>query len=246
MVFTWDGVGYGEDGTLWGGETFIGRPDHWQRIATIHSFRLPGGDRAGREPWRSAAALCWESDIAYDDIPETDLLLKQAWQRNINSPVTTSVGRLFDAAAALTGLRTHASFEGQGPMELEALCRSHTEQASEPVRLGLHENKGLLTMDWQPLLPMLLDTDMSRKQRAEVFHSSLAHAILQQAETIGEKYGIDKVSFSGGVFQNRVLTEQAIALLSENNFQVHLAELIPVNDAGISFGQIIEYGFKQQ
>ena len=246
MVFTWDGVGYGEDGTLWGGETFIGRPDHWQRIATIHSFRLPGGDRAGREPWRSAAALCWESDIAYDDIPETDPLLKQAWQRNINSPVTTSVGRLFDAAAALTGLRTHASFEGQGPMELEALCRSHTEQASEPVRLGLHENKGLLTMDWQPLLPMLLDTDMSRKQRAEVFHSSLAHAILQQAETIHEKYGIDKVSFSGGVFQNRVLTEQAIALLSENNFQVHLAELIPVNDAGISFGQIIEYGFKQQ
>jgi hydrogenase maturation protein HypF len=242
MVFTWDGVGYGEDGTSWGGETFIGRPDRWQRIATIRPFRLPGGDKAGREPWRSAAALCWESDAAYDDIPETDPLLKQAWQREINSPVTTSVGRLFDAAAALSGLRTHASFEGQGPMELEALC-SHNEQAADPVRLGLNENKGLLTTDWQPLISMLLDADMSRKQRAAIFHSSLAHAILQQAESIREKYGIDIVSFSGGVFQNRVLTEQAIALLSENNFQVHLPELIPVNDAGISFGQIIEYGY---
>jgi hydrogenase maturation protein HypF len=245
MVFTWDGVGYGEDGTLWGGETFIGRPDHWQRIATILPFRLPGGDKAGREPWRSAAALCWESDTAYEDIPETDPLLKQAWQREINSPVTTSAGRLFDAAAALSGLRTHASFEGQGPMELEALC-SHNEQTADPVRLGLHDNEGLLTTDWQPLIPMLLDADMSREQRAAVFHSSLAHSILQQAETIRDKHGIDKVSFSGGVFQNRVLTEQAIALLSENNFQVHLPELIPVNDAGISFGQIIEYGYKNK
>jgi len=245
MVFTWDGVGYGEDGTLWGGETFIGRPGHWQRIATIQPFRLPGGDKAGREPWRSAAALCWESDTPYDDIPETDPLLKQAWQRKINSPVTTSVGRLFDAAVALSGLRTHASFEGQGAMELEALC-SHSEQAADPVRLDLHDNEGLLTMGWQPLLPMLLDADMSRKQRAAVFHSSLAYAILQQAETIREKYGIDIVSFSGGVFQNRVLTEHAIALLSKNNFKVHLAELIPVNDAGISFGQIIEYGYKNK
>ena len=93
---------------------------------------------------------------------------------------------------------------------------------------------------------MLLDSGMSRKQRATVFHSSLAHAILKQAEIIREKYNISTISFSGGVFQNRVLTEHAIALLSENNFQVHLPELIPVNDAGISFGQIIEYGFKQQ
>ena len=242
MVFTWDGVGYGEDGTLWGGETFIGRPNHWQRFASIRPFRLPGGDKAGREPWRSAAAVCWESDTPYDDIPETDPMLKQAWQRKINSPVTTSVGRLFDAAAALIGLRTHASFEGQGPMELEALCDS-TEQTTEPVRLELHEHEDLWTMNWQALIPMLLDADISREQRAAVFHSSLAHALLQQAEAIRERHGIDTVSFSGGVFQNRVLTEHAIALLSENNFQVHLPELIPVNDAGISFGQIIEYGY---
>ena len=245
MVFTWDGVGYGEDGTLWGGETFIGRPNHWQRIASIRPFRLPGGNKAGREPWRSAAALCWENDTTYDELPETDPLLKQAWQRNINSPVTTSVGRLFDAAAALTGLRTHASFESQGPMELEALC-SHTDQAADAIRLDLYENEGLLMTDWRPLVPMLQHKDTSRKQRAAIFHSSLAHAILQQAETIRERYGIDKVSFSGGVFQNHVLTEQAIALLSENNFQVHLPELIPVNDAGISFGQIIEYGYKNK
>ena len=239
IVFTWDGVGYGEDGTLWGGETFIGKPGKWQRIASMRPFYLPGGDNAGREPWRSAAAVCWETGQEYEDIPEKDPLLKQAWKQKINTPQSTSVGRLFDAAAALTDVRTTASFEGQGPMEFEALCKNI---GSEYLELNLERNNELLITNWQPLVKAMLNTELTISERVAVFHNSLAHAMLQQAKTIREEHGVNIVSFSGGVFQNRVLTEQAMRLLSDNDFKVHLPELVPVNDAGISFGQVIEYG----
>ena len=245
MVFTWDGVGYGEDRTLWGGETFLGKPGSWQRVASMRPFYLPGGDKAGRQPWRSAAALCWETGEPYHDIPEKDPLLHQAWQKKINAPQSTSVGRLFDAAAALTGVRSIASFEGQGPMELEALCENPAEKANDHIKLELEKSNNLLISNWEPLVKAMLDSSLSSSARASLFHASLAQTILQQAKTIRETQGVNTVSFSGGVFQNRVLTEHAMALLAENDFNVHLPELIPVNDAGISFGQVMGYGYKK-
>jgi len=244
IAFTWDGVGYGEDNSLWGGETLVGKPGEWQRVASMRSFNLPGGDKAGREPWRSAAALCWELGLAYDNIPQDDPLLKQAWHKKINAPQTTSVGRLFDAAAALTGVCSMASFEGQGPMEFEALCDNSAEKLEDYIELELEYSNHLLTTNWQPLVKLMLDTSLSVSTRASVFHASLAQAMLQQAEVIRSEHGVNGVSFSGGVFQNRVLTEHAMSLLSDNGFEVYLPELIPVNDAGISFGQVIEYGFR--
>ncbi|MDT8281361.1 MAG: carbamoyltransferase HypF [Gammaproteobacteria bacterium] len=245
IVFTWDGVGYGEDGTLWGGETFVGKPGQWQRVASMRPFRLPGGDKAGRQPWRSAAALCWQTGQNYDIISGTaskiDPLLHQAWQRNINTPVTTSVGRLFDAAAALTGVCSNASFEGQGPMELEALAGD----SADFIGLALDRTDNLWLTDWAPLVPAMLNTDLSIEQRAALFHVSMAQAMLQQARVIRNEHLVNTVSFSGGVFQNRVLTESVISLLSGDGFEVIMPELIPVNDAGISFGQVMEYGYKR-
>ena len=249
LVFTWDGVGYGADGTLWGGETFLGKPGRWQRVASMRSFKLPGGDKAGRQPWRSAAALCWELGLDYDDIPGKDSMqismLRQAWQREINTPRTTSVGRLFDAAAALIGICNTASYEGQGPMQLEALCDSGEVLSGNFIELGLGCDDNLLISDWKSLIPVMLDSTLSVTERALLFHNSLAHSILLQARNHRDRHGVTTVSFSGGVFQNRVLTEKAISLLSADGFEVYLPELIPVNDAGISFGQIMEYGFKQ-
>ena len=241
IAFTWDGVGYGEDDTLWGGETFLGKPGEWQRVASMRPFKLPGGDKAGREPWRSAAALCWETGFTYDDIPEKDPLLKQAWQKNINTPQTTSVGRLFDAAAALTGVHNEASFEGQGPMEFESLCNS----IDNKIELDLERSDNLLISNWEQLVPIMLDSTLTINERASLFHASMAHVIRQQAKAIRHQHGVNTVSFSGGVFQNRVLTEHAMALLTADGFEVHLPELIPVNDAGISFGQVMEYGYKK-
>ncbi|MFV9616456.1 MAG: carbamoyltransferase HypF, partial [Gammaproteobacteria bacterium] len=176
IVFTWDGVGYGEDGTLWGGETFLGKPGAWQRVATMKSFNLPGGDKAGRQAWRSAAALCWQAGLDYDEIPEKDpglhSMLKRAWQKKINAPQSSSVGRIFDAAAALTGVCTTASFEGQGPMEFEALCEKAGESVDDFIELGLEGDDNMLIIDWKSLIRSMLDSTLSVKARAVLFHNS--------------------------------------------------------------------------
>jgi len=176
-------------------------------------------------------------------------LLRQAWQQKINAPQTTSVGRLFDAAAALTGVCTDASFEGQGPMEFEALYDGRGENSEEHsddyIELGLESGGNLLIINWKSLIQVMLDSALSVKTRAALFHHSLAHSLWQQAKYVREKHGVNTVSFCGGVFQNRVLTEKAIALLAADGFEVYLPELIPVNDAGISFGQVMEYGYKK-
>ncbi len=105
LVFTWDGVGYGEDGTLWGGEALLGEPAGWRRVAKLRPFRLPGGERAAREPWRCALGVCWEAGEAWSaGRGEEEAVLRRAWAGGLNAPVTTAAGRLFDAAAALTGL----------------------------------------------------------------------------------------------------------------------------------------------
>lgn len=242
LVFTWDGVGYGEDGTLWGGEALLGVPGAWQRVATMRPFHLPGGDKAGREPWRSAAALCWELGLECPGLPAERDLLHQAWQRRVNAPQSSAVGRLFDAAAALAGVCSVASFEGQGPMQLEALCAG----AAKYIELTLEKEHNLLITNWGPLVPAMLDSTLTVAARADLFHASLARALLQQARAIRETHGVNDIAFGGGVFQNRVLTEQALALLTADGFSVHLPERLPVNDACISFGQVIEHLYWQK
>jgi hydrogenase maturation protein HypF len=236
LVFTWDGTGYGEDGTLWGGEALLGAPGAWRRVASFRPFHLPGGDKAAREPWRSALALCWEADVEWPAHDDTALLLA-AWRKRLNTPQSSAVGRLFDAAAALTGINTISSFEGQGPMLLEAACQGEALPVALP--LARHHN-GIWETDWSPLLPCLLDDQSAVGARATQFHTSLAHALLEQARQIRAEHGNFCVGLTGGVFQNRVLTELALHRLAQHDFDVRLPERIPCNDAGISVGQIIE------
>ncbi len=237
LMFAWDGVGLGEDETLWGGEALFGTPGHWRRAASLRTFRLPGGERAGREPWRSAAALHWECDSAWPGCPDPDGLAEAAWRKRINCPETSAAGRLFDAAAALICDLPATSFEAQGPMILEALCRGPAPAVELPINT---ESNGLLRSDWQPLLSIIANRRLDRATRAEIFHSSMATAILRQAERAREERPIDHVGLCGGVFQNRVLTEQAVGLLEEAGFDVHLPESLPCNDAALSFGQAAE------
>ena len=243
LVFTWDGTGYGEDGTLWGGEAFLGSPGQWRRVASLRPFSLPGGERAGREPWRSAAALCWESGHDWPALPDHADILHQAWQRRLNTPQSSAAGRLFDAAAALTGTCTHASYEGQGPMLLEAVA----DVRADAVELPLTANaSGLLLTDWEPLLPVLLDDGQSVAARAGCFHASLAAALHEQARALRATQGVTRVGLSGGVFQNRLLTSQVVRGLPADGFSVCCPSEIPVHDAGICFGQVLEYGFSAQ
>jgi len=236
IVFAWDGVGLGEDMSLWGGEAFTGAPGRWQHAAAFRPFRLPGGDKAGREPWRAAAALLWEAGQSAPFAPEP---LHQAWSHRLNSPASSAAGRLFDAAAALCGICTHASFEGEAPMRLEAEARTATGDA---VELPLARDAlGIWRTDWAPLLPMLVDEARPAAERAARFHLSLAQALLEQAQRLHAQTGIRSVGLTGGVFQNRLLAETAMRLLQAAGFAVHLPHRIPVNDAGLSFGQVIEF-----
>ncbi len=235
LVFTWDGIGLGEDGSLWGGEALLGECGSWQRVASMRPFRLPGGNRAGREPWRSAAALLWESGIDWAPPEDADRLSRAAWNQRINSPVTSSAGRLFDAAAALVMGTGRVSFEAQGPMQLEALCDGGRH---EPVYLSLyHDDEGLWRTDWAPLLTALRDDRISMADRAGIFHVSMAQVVLQQARRVREKFAVNHVGLCGGVFQNRVLTEQVISKLDENGFRIFLPEALPPNDAALCYGQ---------
>jgi hydrogenase maturation protein HypF len=245
LVFTWDGVGLGPDGSLWGGEALLGRPGQWRKVAGFRPFKLPGGERAGREPWRSAAALCWEAGLDCPLAEASDPLLYSFWQQGKNAPLTTAAGRLFDAAAALSGVCRSASFEGQGPMQLEALAAQHDDPDRLPVTaLALRKNDGVYCADWQALITLLGDHELAVTERAARFHLAMAHSLLEQALCVRGDTGVKHVGLAGGVFQNRLLTEKVIALLNASGFMVTLPRLVPVNDGGISFGQIIEYGYQ--
>jgi hydrogenase maturation protein HypF len=243
LIFAWDGVGLGEDNTLWGGEALFGQAGAWRRVASLRSFSLPGGDRVGREPWRSAAALNWTCERPWPECPDTDGLLYRAWRQNLNCPQTSAAGRLFDAAAALITGVTHTSFEAEGPMLLETLCR----MTADPVELPLiADAEGVWRADWEPLLPVITDSNRGKSERAAIFHASMARVILQQARQVRAEKDIAQVGLCGGVFQNRVLAEQAVALLEDDGFNVCLPQLLPCNDAALSYGQAEEFAASQQ
>lgn len=238
LVFTWDGTGYGEDKTVWGGEALLGNAGNWQRVASMRPFYLPGGDKAGREPWRSAAALCWEAHKTYQPaIMDLDIA-RYAWEGKVHCPQSTSAGRMFDAAAALLGLLDKASFEGQAPMWLEALAQ---QGEAEGLSLEMErDEQGLWRTDWQWLLDVMMNDAMSKADRARCFHETMALTLLHQAIQIRDEHGYFAVGLSGGVFQNKLLTNTVVSLLRRHDFQVYLPVNVPVNDGGLCFGQVVE------
>ena len=238
LVFTWDGVGLGEDGTLWGGEALLGDCGNWRRVASLRSFRPPGGERAGREPWRSAAALLWEAGRDWRPPQDRSSLAQNAWASGLNCPATSAAGRLFDAAAALVCGTDRVTFEAQGPMQLEALCRQAGQARGLPLAA---DAQGILRSDWLPLLALLQDDRVPAAARAEAFHSSMARVVVDQAKAIRARHALRRVGLAGGVFQNRVLSAQTIEGLERAGFEVHMGRLLPCNDAALSFGQAAEW-----
>jgi hydrogenase maturation protein HypF len=270
LTFAWDGVGLGDDGTLWGGEALLGVAGAWRRVASFRPFRLPGGERAGREPWRSAAALCWEAGLEWARGADDMALVRAAWDRDINAPATSAVGRLFDGAAALLGVVEKGSFEGQGPMYLEAVAAGDGKAVPMPL---VRNEDGVWRSDWSRLAEHLLANapgnptggSLTRaaapppprgrgaggEGRAQPFctaglamdfHQSLAQALFDQVTAVAREHRFDAVGLSGGVFQNKRLCELVLPMLQGAGYTVHLPEAIPCNDAGLAFGQIIHVG----
>lgn len=241
---TWDGSGFGPDGTVWGGEFLVGDAGGYTRAGHLRQFRLPGGERAVREPRRSALALLWEAcgpDEAGQIAAEHGLfesatlrVLGRLLATGFDAPVTTSAGRLFDGLAALCGLTARATYEGQAAMQFES-CVDWREEGAYPYAIVQHGDA--LMLDWQPMVIALL-ADMRRgTDRAKVaarVHRGLALAIVEMARHVGEP----RVALSGGCFQNRVLTEWTAAALREAGFEVLLHRRVPANDGGLCLGQI--------
>ncbi len=238
----WDGTGYGTDGTIWGGEFFLVTNDSCRRIAHLRTFRLPGGDAAIREPRRSALGLLheifgeetWEHPTVVANFSRAELkILRGMLRRQVNSPLTSSVGRLFDGVAALAGLCARSTFEGQAAMKLEFAI---ADRAEESYPFTLRETKPLV-IDWEPALRALLE---DRRQNIEPgliaarFHNMLVDAIL----AVARHFDQPKVALSGGCFQNRYLTERVIDKLRAAGFQPYWPQRIPPNDGGIALGQV--------
>ena len=219
---SWDGTGYGLDGAIWGGEFFSVDGNHFERVAHLRSFALPGGDAAVRQGWRSAASLLFEVLG-----PEAaDSRVRPMLARGIHVVPTTSVGRLFDTVACLTGLARENRFEGQAAMLLENEIRS----------LRTDEAYALDDGDWGPLISAVVaDTraGVPVPTIAARFHNALVNWIVE----VATKTEIKQVVLSGGVFQNRYLTERAAAVLESRGFVVHTHRQVPPNDGGIALGQ---------
>jgi hydrogenase maturation protein HypF len=243
----WDGTGLGDDGTIWGGEFFQVTESQIVRVASLRPFRLPGGAAAMREPRRAALGLLHEifgeAIFQRKDLPplaafaESELsLLRTVLQREVNSPLTSSMGRLFDAVASLTNLRQQMRFEGQAAMELEfALDGIET---NEHYNLSLATDHSLLLLDWQPMIEAILaDTNAGVPVRviSAKFHNALAEAVV----AVAKRFGQPRVALSGGCFQNHYLLERIVTRLRTENVQPHWHQRVPPNDGGIALGQVV-------
>ena len=236
---SWDGTGYGLDGAIWGGEFFRVEGNQYERIAHLRSFGLPGGDAAVREGWRSAASLVFEvggTERANPDAtpqsagkPRLDeSKVRYMLEHGINVVPTTSVGRLFDAVASITGVAHKNRFEGQAAMLLENEIGPLCTEEAYPLPSG----------DWGPLVLAVISdrrSGVAVPLIAARFHNALVNWIL----AVAAKTRLKQVVFSGGVFQNRYLTERAAAALESQGFDVHTHQRVPPNDGGIALGQAV-------
>jgi hydrogenase maturation protein HypF len=233
-----DGVGLGDDGTAWGGELLLVAGASSQRVGHLQSLRLPGGDRAAREPWRMAAAALWRAgrgaQIAsrFADEPAAAVTATML-DRGINTPETSSAGRWFDAAAGLLGVRRRMAFEGQAAMLLEGLAAAHGPVA--PDRHGF-VLLGDGTLDLTPVVERLADCS-EPGHGAALFHATLIAGLTQWVERAAIASGITTVALGGGCFLNAILTAGVRRALQARGFAVLEAQQVPPNDGGLALGQ---------
>lgn len=239
-----DGTGYGPDGTVWGGELLLAYWRGYRRIGRLRHLAMPGGDAAAREPWRMAAAALVETfgsdadgvaDRLLASIPAARRAPVLAMARHgIHAPLTSSAGRLFDAVAALAGLRDHNRYEGQAAMELEA--------SVDPAESGAYplpqDDDGV--WDTGPLIAAVVDDingGVGARRIAARFHNGLAAGVAAGCARAQEEAGVGLVVLTGGCFQNRRLTERTRSLLETNGFEVLTHRCVPPNDGGLALGQ---------
>src|SRR5215475_12139998 len=244
---SWDGTGYGTDGHVWCGEFLLADLDGFERAGSFREVAMPGGEAAVREPWRMAAALL---QAAYGDaMDELDLgfmrrLDRTAWRRltraveqGVNAPLTSSVGRLFDAVASLLNLRDRVDFEAQAAMELEALAEP---EADRVYAVGLQEKDHDLVVETSEIVRAVVEDILAGTRAEQIgsrFHATLANVIVRACGRLRERSGLERVALSGGVFQNLRLLRLTLDGLRRSGFHVYTHHQVPPNDGGLALGQ---------
>jgi hydrogenase maturation protein HypF len=253
---SWDGTGYGLEGTIWGGEFFLVTDKDAERVGHLRPFRLPGGDKAVKEPRRTALGLLYE--IFGDKVWKKEKLvplaafsaselaaLKTMLARGVNSPLTSSVGRLFDAVASLVNLRQQIRFEGQAAMELEFALEGVETDDAYLLPIAAREDarppknpQSKIILDWSPMIEAIL-ADVKSKVAAGIISAKFHNALVEAIIAIAKRVGQNRVVLSGGCFQNRYLTERAVRRLQAEGFRPYWHQRVPPNDGGIALGQVV-------
>ena len=244
LGIAWDGTGYGPDGTVWGGEFLASTVHGYERRAHLLPFRLPGGERAMREPRRAGMGLLheaykgdWASMAMLPTLADMDrsdvTVLSQMMDTGLHAPVTTSAGRLFDGIASMLGLCQKASFEGEAAMMLEAAASGR----AKPYDISIVDDNGVLVLDWRPMVRAIAEDVLAGVSAGGIsagFHAALAEAAAETAARLG----LSTVVLTGGCFQNARLYETMRARLEVRELTVHGHSRVPPNDGGIAVGQV--------
>jgi hydrogenase maturation protein HypF len=241
-----DGAGYGTDGTIWGGEILLVEADHFQRLGHFRTVALPGGAKAIKEPWRMAVSFLWSIDPEHMHERFKDFLSRwpeekvrvviQMLQRNVNTPLTSSCGRIFDAVSCLAGLRDTVNYEGQAAIELEQAM----EDDSGTYEGRVHNERGKWILDPLPMIEQVIGDVRSGLSPGIVsarFHKGVVSLLTEVTQLASEETGLKRIALSGGVFQNACLFENVVIALKERGFKVYSHVEVPANDACIALGQ---------
>ncbi len=253
IAITLDGTGYGTDGHIWGGEILLCTRKGFQRKAHLSYIRMPGGDAAVREPWRMAASVLYEAfgkDFLTLSIPYTKEMDKEKldfvvrmMEKNLNCPLTSSCGRLFDAVASLLCIRHEITHESQAAMELEALADESLKGEGYDFHLiEKNTNEAPLEIDLLPCIRQMVEDLQQETPLAAIsakFHDTLIESFTAAAERVSQKTGVKKAVLSGGVFNNDLILSRMMTHLEKHGFTVYTHTQVPLGDGGISLGQAV-------
>jgi len=253
-----DGTGYGTDGTIWGGEFLLADYHRCQRVGHLEYVPLLGGVAAINKPYRMALSYLYTllgEDFSVEGLPISKVnsaeldIIKQQLKRRVNSPLTSSAGRLFDAVAALAGVRGEIDYEAQAGIELEMLAPDESgefEEKSYPF--SIIKDQAIKVIKLAELISTIVQDIRNQVPTPIIslkFHNTMAKIIAEMCKTIARESGINKVALSGGVFQNRLLQKLAVSALHKDGFTVLTHHLVPCNDGGISLGQAVIANFSR-
>jgi hydrogenase maturation protein HypF len=241
---TFDGTGFGTDGAIWGGEFLVGDYRDFDRAAHLRYVPMPGGEQAIREPWRMALAHLRDAEVDLPSwearlTPRARRIIEQMLARRLQCPMTSSVGRLFDAVASLVGLADRVSYEGHAAMKLEWLATDAQDTRTYPFEL--HQRGGTLEIDTRPLIAAVARDVQQSVDSARIawrFHQSVVRMIVEVCRRLREVTGRNAVVLSGGVFLNAWLTQRSVAELRAAGFRVYRHRQVPPGDGGLCLGQL--------